>query len=122
VIADMLPDEGWLERDDRTGCRTDTNTCSHPNSHLQHGNCCSAGALLLRHSLQASRPALSCNPRSTHTFAPVGSCRELLLPPSSDTTNLSVVAVLQLGFTLSLYYLAVWVGCGLTVWKALGIW
>lgn len=29
---------------------------------------------------------------------------------------------LRLGFTLSLYYLAVWVGCGLTVWKALGIW
>jgi hypothetical protein len=31
-------------------------------------------------------------------------------------------AVLQLGFTLSLYYLAVWVGCGLTVWRAIGIW
>jgi hypothetical protein len=30
--------------------------------------------------------------------------------------------LLQLGFTLSLYYLAVWVGCGLTVWKAIGIW
>jgi len=29
---------------------------------------------------------------------------------------------LKLGFILSLYYLAVWVGCGLTVWKALGIW
>jgi hypothetical protein len=30
--------------------------------------------------------------------------------------------VLQLGFMMSLYYLAVWVGCGLTVWRALGIW
>jgi hypothetical protein len=32
------------------------------------------------------------------------------------------LASLQLGFTLSIYYLAVWVGCGLTVWRALGIW
>jgi hypothetical protein len=28
---------------------------------------------------------------------------------------------MQLGFMLSIYYLAVWVGCGLTVWKAIGI-
>lgn len=28
---------------------------------------------------------------------------------------------LRLGFMLSVYYLAVWVGCGLTVWKAIGI-
>lgn len=37
-------------------------------------------------------------------------------------TPVCCFAVLQLGFMLSLYYLAVWVGCGLTVWKALGIW
>lgn len=29
---------------------------------------------------------------------------------------------LKLGFIMSVYYLAVWVGCGLTVWRAIGIW
>jgi di/tricarboxylate transporter len=29
---------------------------------------------------------------------------------------------LKLGFVLSVYYLAVWGGCAMTVWKALGIW
>ena len=29
---------------------------------------------------------------------------------------------LKLGFILSLYYLAVWTGSALTVWKAIGIW
>jgi di/tricarboxylate transporter len=29
---------------------------------------------------------------------------------------------LKLGFVLSIYYLAVWGGCAMTVWKAIGIW
>ncbi len=35
-------------------------------------------------------------------------------PPQADW--------LRLGFMLSIYYLAVWAGSALTVWRALGIW
>lgn len=46
-----------------------------------------------------------------------------LTPTLSLTLSLSVLTLLrtrQFGFLLSIYYLGVWVACGLTVWKALG--
>jgi hypothetical protein len=48
-------------------------------------------------------------------------CR-LARPADTFFLLLLLPSALQFGFMLSVYYLAVWVGCGLTVWKALGIW
>ena len=55
--------------------------------------------------------AAICHPPTT--TAPPHLCRPC--PPSQADW-------LKFGFIMSLYYLAVWTGCALTVWKALGLW
>jgi di/tricarboxylate transporter len=43
-------------------------------------------------------------------------------PPYFGAGYVAQADWLKLGFVLSVYYLAVWGGCAMTVWKAVGIW
>ncbi|KIY98183.1 2-oxoglutarate/malate translocator Flags: Precursor [Monoraphidium neglectum] len=43
-------------------------------------------------------------------------------PPYFGSGYVNQADWLKLGFILSVYYLAVWTGSALTVWKAIGIW